>query len=112
MLNLIAIAKIIKPKFSITGNLIKPIVSAIVMIPVARYSFAVISRFMGAPAINSRLSFLPQNIPVTPLESGLLIKTAIALFGAIAIAAAVYFILLWVFKAITKDDISAITKRD
>ncbi len=112
MLNLIAIAKIIKPKFSLMGNLIKPIVAALIMIPVSRYSFAVISRFMGAPAINGRLSFLPQNVPVTPLESALLIKTAIALFGAIAIAAAVYFILLCVIKAITKDDISAITKRD
>ena len=69
------------------------------------------SRWLGAPLLKTSITFLPQDAPITPLESDMLLKTGAALFLAIIVGAAIYFAALFAVKALRKEDIQMITKR-
>ena len=111
-LNLVSIAKIIRPEFSVWDNILKPILAAILMAfgAVICYQFA--ANLIGAAPLSGFIGFLPQNAPITPLVSGMQMKTALALLFAIIAAAIIYFGVLLLTKALKKEDISAITKRN
>lgn len=111
-LNLASIAKIIHPAFSIRDNILKPILAAILMAIGAISCYQFMSNMIGALPLSGFVGFLPQNPPITPLASGVQMKTALALIISIFTAAIIYFGVLLLTKALKKEDISAITKRN
>ncbi len=111
-LNLFAITKIIKPQFGLMNNLVKPLISVILMMISAYFSYQGISSLVGAPALSKSFGFLPQTAPITPLASDAQLKVTISLFAAIFVGALIYFASIWLLKAVKKDDILTITKRE
>lgn len=109
--NLFSIHRIIKPQFRLSDNLLKPIFSVILMGFGAYGTYQTASRWLGAPLLKTSITFLPQDAPITPLESDMLLKTGAALFLAIIVGAAIYFAALFAVKALRKEDIQMITKR-
>ncbi len=112
LLNLLAIAKIIKPEFSMTNNIIKPLIAVVLMMISAYFTYQIAGSIMGIPALNKMVTFLPQSAPLTPLASDTQLKVAISLFAAILVGAIIYFATIWLLKAIKKDDITTITKHE
>lgn len=111
VLNLIAIHRVIRPKFQLASCVIKPVLAAVVMCAAAYFTYQAIGGWLGAAELAPGLSFLPQDPPVTPVEAGVLIKTALSLGGAILAGGVVYLSAILLTKAFTKEDIQMITNR-
>lgn len=111
VLNLIAIHRVIRPKFQLVSCVIKPIFAAVLMCAAAYFTYQAVGGWLGAAALAPGLSFLPQDPPITPVETGVLIKTAVALGSAILAGGIVYLSAILLTKAFTKEDIQMITNR-
>lgn len=111
VLNLIAIHRGIRPKFQLVSCVIKPIFAAVLMCAAAYFTYQAVGGWLGAAALAPGLSFLPQDPPITPVETGVLIKTAVALGSAILAGGIVYLSAILLTKAFTKEDIQMITNR-
>ncbi|MBE7028048.1 MAG: hypothetical protein E7407_03325 [Ruminococcaceae bacterium] len=111
-LNLIAVRKVLAAQFNITDNIIKPLISAIVMGAVAFFGYNTIANFIGAPQfdLGFSLRFINDAAPITPVGGDIRAKTIIALGGAIILSAIVYVIMIFMLKAIKKDDIYMMPK--
>ncbi len=110
-LNLASIAKIIRPSFSFADYVLKPILATFLMGFAAVFVYQMTASGLGAPSLSGFSGFLPQSAPITPLASGIQLKTAIALLAAISSGALVYFVVLLLTKTLKKEDISTITRR-
>ncbi len=111
-LNILAIKKVINPKLSFMDNLIKPVISSIVMGVSAFYTYNIAAGVVGAPRfpLALTLKFIEENAPITPVLSGERFKTIIALGAAISVAVLVYMIMIFLVKAIKKEDILMMPK--
>ncbi len=111
-LNIIAVKKVISPRFNLADNVLKPLVAAAVMGVSAFFSYDFIAGLIGAPKFDFSLAFqFTESLPpITPVAGDLRLKATLALVGAIMIAAIVYFVMIFLLKAIKKDDISMMPK--
>lgn len=112
VLNLIAIKKVINPKFSLTDNIIKPAIASLIMGIGAFFGYNITAGIVGAPKFNLAftLKFIELSQPVTPVMSDVRFKTIIALCVAILVGVIIYGILIFAVKAIKKDDILMMPK--
>ncbi|MBE7040034.1 MAG: hypothetical protein E7398_04845 [Ruminococcaceae bacterium] len=111
-LNLIAVRKVLSARFNVTDNILKPLISAAVMGIVAFFGYNLIANLVGAPQFNLGLTlcFIKDAAPITPVQGDLRAKTIIALGGSIILAVIVYVIMIFLLKAIKKDDIYMMPK--
>ena len=112
ILNLLAIKRVINPRFSLVDNIIKPVFAAAVMGVSAFAGYNLAAKIIGAPEFDLAftLNFIESTNPITPVAGSLRIKTAIALVVAIGIAVVVYMVLIFLLKAIKKEDILMMPK--
>lgn len=112
ILNLLAVRKVIKPKFGIMDNVIKPVFAAVIMGISSLFAYNLAAGVIGAPkfGLAFTLRFIESGAPITPVAASLRIKTAIALIFAIFIAVIVYLLLIFLLKAIKKEDILMMPK--
>jgi len=111
-LNILALKGVIKPKFGIMDNILKPVFSALIMGISAFFGYNLIASLIGAPQFDLALTFrfIETTAPVTPVEGVTRLMTLIALGCAIIIAVVVYVISIFLLKAIKKDDILMMPK--
>lgn len=111
-LNLIQVKRILSPTFNFTDNIIKPLVSAAVMGVVAFFGYNFTASLIGGPQfdLSFTLHFIEAVPPVTPVAGNLRLKAIIALGVAMILAVIVYMIMIFMLKAIKKDDILMMPK--
>lgn len=111
-LNLIAVKRVLAPRFNIADNILKPLISAVVMGIVAFFGYNLIAGIVGAPQfdLGFTLHFIESSAPITPVSGDIRIKAIIALGGAMALAVIVYVFMIFLLKAIKKDDILMMPK--
>lgn len=112
VLNLFAVKRVIDPHFSVGDNILKPALSALLMGIAAFFGYNAAAGFIGAPKFDLAftLRFIEEAQPLTPVPTELRLKVAIALVVAMIIAVIVYFALIFLLKAIKKDDILMMPK--
>lgn len=109
-LNLVSVARIIKPKFHFSDFILKPVVSALAMGAIVFLSYNLLAHILDAPTISLAVNFLPQTAAVTPLASFVRLKTIIALGGSIFIGVIAYIIAICATHALQRDDIEMLPK--
>jgi len=111
-LNLIAVKKVIKPSFNFMDNILKPVISSVAMGVTAFLSYNFVADIIGAPkfALAFTMTFIEKTAPITPVDGSLRFKTIIALGCAIFVGAVVYGVLIFLLKAIKKEDIYMMPK--
>ncbi len=110
VLNILAIRRIIKPEFSFVEFIVKPVASAIVMGFGAFFSYQAAARLLEAPQITTLVEFLPQSYPITPVDSGVRMKTVFALCIAIGAGAVLYAIMLFLLRSVKRIDVEMLPK--
>lgn len=109
-LNLISVARIIKPNFNFRDFILKPLLSALAMGVLVFVSYNVLAQILGCPTISLAVNFLPQTAVVTPVASAVRLKTIIALGGSIAVGVVAYIIAICVTRSLQRDDVEMLPK--
>lgn len=109
--NIAAIMRIIKPGIQLGNMILKPLFATACMIVSATLGYQGLAVRLGAPLLPFSLTFLPQETPITPLSGEVWFSCAVCLCASIAIGIVVYALLILLTKALTKEDIRAITMR-
>ena len=111
-LNILCIKKVINPRLSFVDNIVKPVISSLAMGIAAFGTYNGVASLIGAPkfALALTFKFIESQAPITPVLSGERLKTIIALGAAILVAVLVYMIMIFLVKAIKKEDILMMPK--
>ena len=109
-LNIIAVTRVIKPKFTVKDFIIKPLISAAVMGVVVVFVYNIAARVLGCPAIDLNVNFLRDISPVTPLSGAVRLKTIISLGVSILSGVVAYVLSMGLVRAFFEDDIKMLPK--
>ena len=105
-----SIKKIMKPELSLSAFVIKPIISCGVMGVGAFFGYQWVSGLLGAKQISTAFSFLPQEVPFTPVVGAERIKIIMALGAAILVAVVIYAVMVFVLKLVKREDVLMLPK--
>lgn len=109
-LNLISVAKIIRPNFSFHDFVLKPLISALIMGSLVYFSYNILAYLLDCPTVSLLVDFLPQNAISTPVSALVRFKSILALGISILIGAIAYAIAILLTKALKKEDIEMLPK--
>ena len=109
-LNISAVIRVIKPDFNIKDFIIKPLVSAVAMGVVVFFVYNLSAKVLGCPAIDLKINFLADTLPVTPVASAVRLKTIICLGISMFVGVFAYIISMGAVRGFFEADIKMLPK--